>query len=148
MNRRAFLGALLATCPALPALAQTPVRGTLRIYLARHGESTANASRTLAGQTDVALSEQGRQQAKELAATVRGIRFDAVYSSTLMRSRTTAETVAGRGKVQALADLRERNLGRFEGKPNDDPDYLRRSPNDNDDLDGGETRGRFLERVR
>ena len=149
MHRRVFLAAVALTCSSVFTGAQAVVPRTLRIYLARHGESVANAHRTLAGQSDVPLTERGRKQAQELGATLSGIRFDAVYSSTLSRSRVTAEIATmGKGGVESLADLRERSLGRFEGKPIDDPEYLRRSRNPEDELDGGESLSRFLERVR
>src|SRR6266496_5510374 len=55
--------------------------GTLRIYLARHGETDWNAERRLQGRTDTALNSTGRQQAAKLAERLKGIRLDAVYSS-------------------------------------------------------------------
>ena len=75
-----------------PASAQST--GTLRIYLARHGETDWNAERRLQGRTDTALNSKGRQQAAKLAERLKGIHLDAVYSSTLSRSRDTAESRA------------------------------------------------------
>ncbi|MEQ1761490.1 MAG: histidine phosphatase family protein [Vicinamibacterales bacterium] len=145
---RAIVAVVAVACCVLLAEAQTPDAGTLRIYLARHGESEANLARTLAGWLDTPLTARGRQQANDMAVALRGTPFDAVYSSTLVRSRVTAEILAPGAQVQALPELRERSVGRFEGKPNNDPEYLRRVPSDEDDLDGGEPRTRVLERVR
>src|SRR5215475_11690790 len=69
---------------AQPASAQSA--GTLRIYLARHGETDWNAERRLQGRTDVPLNSTGRQQAAKLAERLKGVRLDAVYTSTLSRS--------------------------------------------------------------
>src|SRR5262249_43487216 len=67
--------------------------GTLRIYLARHGETEWNAERRLQGRTDVPLNSTGRQQAAKLAQHLKGVRLGAVYSSTLNRSLYT-DTIA------------------------------------------------------
>lgn len=121
---------------------------TLRIYLARHGESQANATKTVAGWTDSPLTAKGRQQAHDLAALLKGSSLDAVYSSTLSRSRETADIAAGGKRVQSLPALRERNSGKFEGGPSDAPEYLKRRFIEGDNLGGAETSAQFLERVR
>ena len=120
----------------------------LRIYLGRHGESEANAAKTVAGWTDSPLTAKGRQQAHDLAELLKGLRLDAVYSSTLSRSRETAEIASGGTRVQSLPALRERNLGKFERGPTDAADYLKRRFIEDDNLDGVETPAQFLERVR
>jgi probable phosphoglycerate mutase len=100
------------------------------------------------GWADVALTPRGRQQAQSLAEALRGIPVDAIYSSTLIRSRNTAEAVANGRPVVALAGLRERNWGVFTLKKNDDPEYLRRRTVPGDSLDGGESIEQFFDRVR
>jgi broad specificity phosphatase PhoE len=148
MKRRTALIALalLALWPVV-GWTQAPPAASLRIYLARHGESTSNVAGTSTGWTDAPLTDLGRRQARELAVILRGVRLDAVYSSTLSRSRDTATLAAGGRPVRALADLRERNWGRFAGLSTRDPEFLRRRPIEGDDLDGGETRDAFLRRV-
>ena len=128
--------------------------GTLRIYLARHGETDWNAERSLQGATDTALNSKGRQQAAKLAERLKGIHLDAVYSSTLSRSRDTAELVRGGAPLKSLAGLNERNHGKFEGKKVDGSDpvteqeYRQRRYDPEDELDGGESLNQFYERVR
>ncbi len=135
-----------------PVLGQS--NGTLRIYLARHGETDWNAERRLQGQTDTPLNSKGRQQAAQLAEHLKGIHLDAVYSSTLSRSRDTAEIARGGVPLKSLAGLKERNHGKFEGKMLDGSDpaiereYRQRRGDPNDDLDGGESLNQFYERVR
>jgi broad specificity phosphatase PhoE len=128
---------------------------TLRIYLARHGETDWNVERRLQGGIDTALNSTGRKQAAKLAERFKGIRLDAVYSSTLSRSRETAEIVRGDIPLKSLAGLSERRVGKFEGKKLDrtiDPatalEYPKRSRDPDDELDGGESLNQFYERVR
>jgi 2,3-bisphosphoglycerate-dependent phosphoglycerate mutase len=135
-----------------PATGQSPA--ILRIYLARHGQTDWNAEHRLQGSTDTQLNGTGREQAVKLAERLRGVRLDAVYSSMLDRSRETAEIVRGSVRLEILAGLNERRLGKFEGRRADasDPvtesDYERRSQDPDDTLDGGESLTQFFERVR
>ena len=62
-----------------------------KLVLLRHGQSTWNVANLFTGWTDVDLSDQGREEARqagrELEAT--GIRFDYAYTSTLKRAIRT-----------------------------------------------------------
>lgn len=128
--------------------AQSAASDTLRIYLARHGESEANLARRVSGWRDDPLTPKGREQAAALREILGDIRIDAVYSSTLSRSRETARILQPGATVTALDSLREKSGGRFEGGPTDDPDLLRRLQDANDSLDGGESLNQLAERVR
>jgi probable phosphoglycerate mutase len=151
----------LATCLLCVSFLLTlgrPVSGqsaaTLRIYLARHGETDWNAERRLQGGIDTTLNTTGRQQAVKLGERLKGIRLDAIYSSTLRRSRETAEIMRGQVPLTSLPGLNERRLGKFEGLRlgGSDPvlaaEYGRRSRDADDMLDGGESWNKFSERVR
>ena len=123
--------------------------GTLRLYIARHGETDWNLAHRLQGWTDRPLDDTGRQQAKDLAESLKGVHLDAIYSSTLSRSRDTAQAVAaGSMTVKSLPGLRERNYGKFQGRSDTDPDYLKRVNAWDDAMDGGETLTQLLARTR
>ena len=107
--------------------------GSLRLYIARHGETDWNVQHRLQGWTDRPLDETGRKQAIDLAESLKGVHIDAIYSSTLSRSRDTARTVAGKAlTVKSLDGLRERNYGHFQGGSDTDPEYLSRMNDWND----------------
>jgi 2,3-bisphosphoglycerate-dependent phosphoglycerate mutase len=133
---------------------QAPTPATLRIYLARHGQTDWNVEHRLQGRTDTHLNDTGRQQAADLARALAGIRLDAVYSSTSSRSHETAEIVHGKAPLTSLDGLCERGLGKFEGLRMEGPDstavveFIRRSHDPEDTLDGGESGTQFFARVR
>jgi probable phosphoglycerate mutase len=124
-------------------------RGTLRVYLARHGQTDGNLNKRAQGWTDTPLNETGRRQAALLAERLTGVRLDAIYSSTLSRSRETAQTVAsGRGiAVRSLPGLREVGLGRFEDLALDDPLLKTRPRGEERGPDDGESPNLVAARV-
>ena len=123
--------------------------GSLRLYIARHGETTWNVEHRLQGWTDVPLDETGKRQAAALGESLKGVRLDAIYSSTLSRSRDTAQIVAGKTMtVKSLDSLRERNYGHFQGGSDTAPEYVRRTDSWDDRLDDGESLNQLLARAR
>jgi probable phosphoglycerate mutase len=145
---------LLLLLPAATGLAAwQKSSGSLQIYLARHGQTDWNTEHRLQGSADIALNNMGRLQAAQLAKRLADIHFDAVYSSALTRSRTTAEIVRGGVPLTIVPGLNERRLGAFEGRRTDAADpaaaeaYLKRSQDPNDQLDGGESLIAFFDRV-
>jgi broad specificity phosphatase PhoE len=140
--------ALLIVPPA-SVVRQAQANGSLRLYIARHGETDWNAQHRLQGWTDRPLDGTGRKQAAALADSLKGIHLDAIYSSTLSRSRDTAQTVAGKAMtVKSLDGLRERNYGHFQGGSDTAPDYVRRMNDWNDRLEDGESLNQLLARTR
>ena len=90
-------------------------------YYLRHGETEANANRTIAGSLDVDLTPLGREQAQIAARALAREPITAVYSSPLRRARETAEPIAAAlGLPVTLVDeIAERNWGELEGRPRD-----------------------------
>jgi broad specificity phosphatase PhoE len=144
--------ALLVAAGERPLRAEAAGHGTLRIYLARHGQTNWNAAHRLQGSIDTHLDSTGRAQAAALARRLAGVRLDAVYSSRLSRSRETAAIVHGRLAIDSLAELNERRLGKFQGfvQGSDSArsaEFDRRKNAPDDDLDGGETLDQLEVRV-
>ncbi len=88
-----------------------------RILLIRHGQTDWNVEGRWQGHIDVPLNEVGLEQAKSLAAYLRGHAITAVYSSDLLRAHKTAEGIAAEFGLTVHDDvrLRELNLGAFQG---------------------------------
>jgi probable phosphoglycerate mutase len=92
------------------------------IIFVRHGLTDWNRAGRFQGQIDIALNEDGLEQAERTGALFRAHRVDAVYSSDLMRARQTAEPI---GRVTGLpivveSGLRERRYGVLEGRTHDE----------------------------
>src|SRR5688572_25596679 len=80
----------------------------VRVWCLRHGESEANAGVPGVG-NDSRLTELGRRQAIDAARKLEAEPIVAVYSSTALRARQTAELLANaRGlRVTAVPELAE-----------------------------------------
>ena len=91
---------------------------TTRIYLVRHGATLLAAEDAFAGQTDVALSEEGREQARKLAARLSGEPIAAFYASPMGRTMETARILAAPHGLEILPrdGLREVSHGHWEGR--------------------------------
>lgn len=99
----------------------------ITIYLARHGESLSNYRNVFIGRSeDPELTEKGRQQAQSLAMSLKNKNISAIFSSTLMRARQTAQATANVHGLPVFFsdDLMEVNLGRLDGHDIGNPVYL------------------------
>jgi broad specificity phosphatase PhoE len=90
------------------------------IYLIRHGESIGNVEQFFQGQSDIALTAQGRGQADALGRwlSAQGFKFARVFASPLSRARITAEIICGHldgPAVELEPDIREYAAGALEG---------------------------------
>jgi broad specificity phosphatase PhoE len=87
------------------------------IYLVRHGETIWNAEDRCQGQADADFSERGRAQIRTLADELATVRFDAAYTSPLVRAVRTAEAILGDRGVRArrVAALSEISYGTLQG---------------------------------
>ena len=88
-----------------------------RICLIRHGETEWNVEKRIQGHTDIPLNETGRAQALAMAFTAAHERFQAIYSSDLVRATETAKALAQREdqEIRPFPPLRERHYGVFQG---------------------------------
>lgn len=127
------------------------------LCIARHGETDWNALGILQGWIDVPLNQNGRSQALAMAATHAADSFAAIWTSPLVRSSATAETIA---RVLRLPPplchdgLKERNFGAIQGIPKSElaelnpvllQQILKRNPAVF--FEAGETMDEFADRV-
>lgn len=83
-----------------------------------HGTTTDNEKDLSSGWNDVALSELGMQQSKELTERTKEQHFDAVFTSDLSRAINSAKLTWGDTyPVITDARLRECNYGDLNGQP-------------------------------
>ncbi len=89
----------------------------MRLYLVRHGETDWNLENRFQGWADRPLSPAGEEQARELARSLRSVRFDAAYSSDLRRAARSAEILlAGRDVAPVrVKGFREMHIGELDG---------------------------------
>ena len=104
-----------------------------KITLIRHGMTEGNFKRTYTGKTDVPLCELGIKGILERKGTYP--LCDCLFVSDLRRSQQTAALIYPHMEQIIVPDIRECDMGDFEGKTYDelktDPDYQRfLDPND------------------
>lgn len=87
-----------------------------RVFMVRHGATVLSAEDRFAGATDVALSDEGREQTRRLAQRLSGEKIGAIFASPLGRTVETAQILAKPHKleVQTRDGLREISHGRWE----------------------------------
>lgn len=88
----------------------------ISLFLIRHGETQWSLSRHHTGRTDIPLTENGEDQARELAHCFHDIKFTHVLTSPRQRAQRTCE-LAGLGAAARIElDLAEWDYGDYEGQ--------------------------------
>ncbi len=87
-----------------------------KIYLIRHAEAEGNLYRRLHGQYNSLITVNGYRQIAALEARFEGVHIDAVYSSDMFRTMTTAESIykSRNLPLNTTPDLRELDVGSWE----------------------------------
>jgi broad specificity phosphatase PhoE len=98
-------------------LEHATVAPVTRLYLVRHGATSATAEDRFSGARDVDLSDEGRAQVQRLAARLDQPRLEAIYASPLRRTMETATLLAAPHALTpiARAGLAEIDHGHWEG---------------------------------
>jgi broad specificity phosphatase PhoE len=93
-----------------------------RLFLVRHGATTATQEDRFSGSSGAELSETGRWQVERLGERLAPQRIDAVYTSPLSRAVDTAHILAGRCRLEPIIrdGLQEIGHGHWEGKRRED----------------------------
>lgn len=88
----------------------------MKIWITRHGQTRFNHSRLMQGLTDEPLNDRGIEQAERAREVIGDVRFDAVYSSPLIRAKQTASIIGGMEIEEVITDPRiiEADFGKYE----------------------------------
>jgi broad specificity phosphatase PhoE len=100
----------------------------IKIYIARHGETTWNVEGRIQGRSDPGLSPKGYDQSLALLDQLKDRPISAIYTSTLQRSILTAQPIAQylSLQIQRQPELDEIAFGILEGeKPSEIEGELR-----------------------
>ncbi len=87
------------------------------MYFLRHGLTDYNSRNKWMGQRDIPLNPTGVQQIHEIIPSLEILNLEAIYTSPLSRAKQSSEIIAENIgiPVYEVYDLRERDLGSFEG---------------------------------
>lgn len=90
----------------------------IKIYIARHGETTWNVEGRIQGRSDPGLSPKGHQQSLALLEQLKNQSLSAIYTSNLQRSILTAQPIAHHFglPIRQESDLDEIAFGVLEGR--------------------------------
>ncbi len=108
------------------------------LVIMRHGETEYNRQNLITGQTDVPLTPEGEEQAREAGRSLKGHRFDKAFSSTLSRAFNTAALVLehtethlhlqkadGTWHIEQRTEIMETHTGSFTGRNfREDPEIV------------------------
>lgn len=92
-----------------------------RVMFIRHGETQRHNEKIFLGQTDVPLSNEGRDQCNLVGLHMQNFRIDVdrIYCSDLKRAVESAEIIAslmaGRPEIVPCPEFREMSLGSWDG---------------------------------
>lgn len=121
------------------------------LYFVRHGETVWNVENKICGATDSPLTENGRNQAKELGKLIlsENIKFDEILYSPLSRAKDTALIISSATGVPARVEERliEQHFGKWEGTPRNGLDFKADKENFATDYEGGESMLKLCQRI-
>ncbi|MGI9609108.1 MAG: histidine phosphatase family protein [Acidimicrobiia bacterium] len=85
-----------------------------RLLVVRHGEAEGNREHRFIGQSDVPLTDLGRQQVARLTERLAGVEISRVVSSDLQRAANTVRPTADALGLEVQFDLRLREIANGE----------------------------------
>ena len=86
-----------------------------RIVLIRHGNTVGNSHERFHGSSDVALSDEGREQVRAAGRQLQTEVFDVIAASPQRRAWQSAALLSGGHPILLVPELREIDFGRWEG---------------------------------
>lgn len=121
------------------------------VYFARHGQTIWNVENKICGATDIALTELGQKQARELGEKIiaEKIKIDEILYSPLCRAKDTAREVAKVTGVPMREEPRlvEQNFGKYESTPRDGEEFQIAKQEFLNHYEGGESMFQLAQRI-
>ena len=120
-------------------------------YFVRHGQTVWNVENKICGATDIALTEQGHEQAIETGKKIlaEGIQADEILYSPLQRAADTAKHISEITGIPARVEprLKEQNFGKWESTPRNGVDFKLAKQSFACRYEGGESMLRLAQRI-
>ena len=120
-------------------------------YFVRHGQTVWNVENKICGATDIALTEQGHEQAIETGKKIlaEGIQADEILYSPLQRAADTAKHISEITGIPARVEprLKEQNFGKWESTPRNGADFKLAKQSFACRYEGGESMLRLAQRI-
>lgn len=121
------------------------------LYFTRHGQTIWNVENKICGATDIALTELGHEQARELGKKILedGLKIDEMLYSPLMRAKDTALEIAKITGILASEEKRliEQNFGKYEATARNGAEFQEQKKSFVNHFDGGETMLHLAQRI-
>lgn len=121
------------------------------LYFTRHGQTVWNVANKICGATDVALTELGHQQARELGKKIleEKLQIDEILYSPLMRAKDTALEVSQITGIPAYEEIRliEQNFGKYEATARNGAEFQEMKKSFVNHFGSGETMLHLAQRI-
>ena len=94
----------------------------MNLYMVRHGQTAASRENRFSGSSDPPLTEVGEAMAEAFAEGYKSTKWEAIYTSPMLRTRQTAAALERATGIQARVEdgLKEINYGEWEGLQQDE----------------------------
>ncbi len=94
----------------------------MNLYMVRHGQTAASRENRFSGSSDPPLTAVGEAMAQAFARAYASLKWDAIYTSPMQRTRQTADALHRLTGVQATVEdgLKEVDYGEWEGLRQDE----------------------------
>lgn len=122
-----------------------------KLYFTRHGQTVWNVENKICGETDIALTELGHQQAIELGKVINEGEYniDEILCSPLIRAHDTAKHIAEITGLPLKVEprLKEQCFGKWEATARDGKEFYQEKMQFINDYETGETMLKLAQRI-
>ena len=122
-----------------------------KLYFTRHGQTVWNVENKICGETDIALTEKGHEQAIEVGKLIaqRQLPIDEILYSPLVRAKDTACHISQITGIPMREEVRlkEQCFGKYEGTARNGEEFIKDKANFINSYESGETMLKLAHRV-